>query len=54
MHEFTDQGYIVHRRRLRETSQLLHILTRHHGMVVLVARGGARATRREAPVEFKA
>lgn len=37
--ETIDTGYIVHRRRLRETSLLLQILTRGHGRFAVVARG---------------
>ena len=37
--EITDTGYIVHRKRLRETSLLLQIFTRQHGRVSVIARG---------------
>lgn len=37
--ETTDAGYIVHRKRLRETSLLLQIFTRMHGRFGVVARG---------------
>ncbi len=37
--EIIDTGYIVHRRRLRESSLLLEIFTRGHGRFGVVARG---------------
>lgn len=37
--EVTDVGYLIHRRRLRETSFVLQFFTRLHGRVSLVARG---------------
>ena len=43
--ESSDIGYIVHHRRLRETSLIVHCLTRAHGLVSLVARG-VRANKR--------
>jgi DNA repair protein RecO (recombination protein O) len=53
--EVTDEGYVVHRRRLRETSYVLQILTRDHGLFSGVMRGAARASKRprEIPSEFK-
>ena len=46
--EVTDVGYLIHRRRLRETSFILQFFTRDHGRVSLVARGLV-STRRPAP-----
>ena len=37
--EATDTGYIVHRKRLRETSLLLQVFTRLHGRFGVIARG---------------
>jgi DNA repair protein RecO (recombination protein O) len=46
--EVTDVGYLLHRRRLRETSFVLQFFTRLHGRVSLVARGLV-STRRPTP-----
>ncbi len=37
--ETTDAAYVVHHQRLRETSLIVHCLTRAHGMQSMVARG---------------
>ena len=46
--EVTDVGYLIHRRRLRETSYVVQFFTRSHGRVSLVARGLV-STRRPTP-----
>jgi DNA repair protein RecO (recombination protein O) len=53
--ETIDKGYIVHRRRLRETSYVLHVLTQEHGQIGLVMRGGSPTSKRrtEIPFEFR-
>ena len=38
-----EPGWILHRRPLRDTSLILDVLTRHHGRVSLVSRGGRKA-----------
>ena len=43
-----EAAYILHARPYRESSQLLEVLTRHHGRLGMVARGGLRwSDRRE-------
>ena len=55
MREITDEGYVVHRRRLRESSYVLQVLTRTCGQLSLVMRGGSPTNMRriEIPIEFK-
>ena len=43
--EVADVGYLIHRRRLRETSFLLQFFTRDHGRIALVARGAISSRR---------
>ncbi len=43
--EISDTGYIVHRKRLRETSLLLQIFTRQHGRFGVIARGALASKR---------
>jgi len=51
--EITDTGYVLHRRRLRETSLLLELFTRQHGRVGVVARGAAQGRKgTQPPLEF--
>lgn len=38
-----EPAWILHRRPLRDTSLILDVLTRHHGRVSLVSRGGRKA-----------
>lgn len=38
-----EPAFVLHARPYRETSQLLEVLTRHHGRVGLIARGSRRA-----------
>jgi len=52
--EITDEAYVVHRRRLRESSYVVQALTRCHGLLSMVLRGAASSkSRRETPVEFR-
>ncbi|MGD9602127.1 MAG: DNA repair protein RecO [Gammaproteobacteria bacterium] len=46
--EIVDTGYVVHRRRLRETSLTLQLFTREHGRFSVVARGALGSRRRQA------
>lgn len=50
----SDTGYVVHVRRLRETSVLVHLYTREHGRLHAVARGALtpRKGAGRAPMEF--
>lgn len=50
----TDAGYVVHLRRLRETSLLVQLYTREHGRLHAVARGALtpRKGAGRAPMEF--
>jgi len=52
--ESVDIGYVVHRRRLRETSLILQIYTRVHGRFAVVARGatGGRKAGGASHLEF--
>jgi DNA repair protein RecO (recombination protein O) len=43
-------GYLLHARPYRETSQILEVLSHHHGRVGLVARGARRPKSRWGPV----
>lgn len=49
-HEVVDTGYVVHRRRLRETSLLLQLFTREHGCISVVARGALGGRRKPQAV----
>lgn len=51
--EITDTGYVLHRRRLRETSLLLELFTQQHGRVGVVARGAGQGRKgTQPPLEF--
>jgi len=46
-HVLLEQGFVLHQRAYRNTSQLLECVTATHGRVGLVARGSRRTTRRD-------
>ena len=46
--QHTDSGYVLHRRRYRETSLIVDFLTCEHGRVGAVARGALRSNSRLA------
>jgi DNA repair protein RecO (recombination protein O) len=51
--EVTDTGFVLHRRRLRETSLLLELFTHQHGRVGVVARGATQGRKGgQPPLEF--
>ncbi|MBI2800992.1 MAG: DNA repair protein RecO [Gammaproteobacteria bacterium] len=50
--ELTDTGYVLHRRRFRENSAIIEVLTAHHGLLGLVVRGKERTG--SVPSEFRA
>lgn len=46
----SDVGWVLHRSAYRDTSLMVDVLTRHHGRLRCVSRGG-RAARKASPIE---
>ncbi len=50
-HRFSDSAYLIHRRPYRETSYILELLTKEHGRVSAVYKGGRKPAKRRVQAE---